>query len=259
MQIKDIVTCLDEWFPIELANVEDATKVGFTIGSKTETLQNILLTLDLTKQVIEEAINLNANLIIAHHPFPYYPLATFFMNDEHTQILEKMINNQISFYAAHTNMDVAEHGINDTLASVLELNNIKGQVKRDSYLRVGDIEPVSLTDFCIHVKEKFNIKGLKIVGSPNKMIKRVGIVGGSGCHLEEIRQAIEEKCDVYLTGEFKLSSVQYADFHQLAMMEIPHGLEKLGLNHLQIRLKNRLGAKYKVYISKINTDPIWFA
>ena len=123
MICKDVIYYLESWAPKEIAWESD--NVGLQVGAASRRLKNILLSLDLTPSVIEEAINRNCNLIITHHPLLYYPLHKIETdNDQKSKMVEKLIKNNITLYSTHTNLDAAKGGVSYQLANKLKLQNL---------------------------------------------------------------------------------------------------------------------------------------
>ena len=117
----------------------DFDNSGFLVGNRNETVQNILFALDITDRVLDEAVQHGANLIITHHPMMFSPVQRMTEDDVEGKLISRMIRNHISLISAHTNLDSAQGGINDTLAALLGLNDVHG----DGYLRIGRFaEPV---------------------------------------------------------------------------------------------------------------------
>jgi dinuclear metal center YbgI/SA1388 family protein len=258
MLIFDVVNYLDERFPQTLASDFDCGKIGLTIGSSNLELNNVLLTLDLNLEVVQEAIKIGANLIISHHSFIFEPFTKVLFDNEKGKVLGLMFKHQISLYSMHTNLDVGINGVNDVLANLLGLKNIIGNVMKDSFLRYGDIKKTTLNNFATHVKTCFDLTGVKVAGPLSKEINKVGIIGGGGAQIEELDNALALGCDCFISGEVKLHVAQYALYNQIAIIEVNHGVEKLVFNCLRDELESRLGLKKRVYISKINTDPLIF-
>src|SRR5699024_6933777 len=99
----------------------DWDNVGLQIGSYNQKANKVLVTLDVLESVVDEAIEKNINLIIAHHPLFFKPLKHINLETPEGRIISKLIRHDISVYAAHTNLDVVESGVNDILADRLEL------------------------------------------------------------------------------------------------------------------------------------------
>ncbi len=253
MKINDIVVYLEQKFPYEIAEDFDQPRIGFILGNTNTKLSGVLLTLDLTIAVANEALSKQCNLIIAHHPFIFEPLYKITNDTEKGNIINFMIKNNLSLYVMHTNFDVGINGINDTLGKMLSINcphyecGLKGK-----FLRAGNISPKSLKDVAELVKATFGYKAVKVFGDENKTVNTLGIVGGSGAHVEDILVAINEKCDCYITGEIKHSNALLSLYHNLSLIEVPHGIEKFGL----ISLKKILTDEFNINIEicDFNTD-----
>jgi dinuclear metal center YbgI/SA1388 family protein len=121
---KEIFKYLEEWAPKGIA--WDKDNVGLQVGNPERKIKNILISLDLNEDVIENAIRENCNLIITHHPLLFYPLRNLdFSRDKTSKMIEKLVKNNIALYSAHTNLDFTMHGVSYQLAKRLTLRNIK--------------------------------------------------------------------------------------------------------------------------------------
>ncbi len=121
---KVIIKYLEEWAPKEIAWQKD--NPGIQVGSSEVRIKNILLALDLTNKVLDEAIRLNCNFIITHHPFLFYPVRSInISSDDTSKLIERLIKNNITVYSAHTNLDFTSDGVSFELAKMLKLQNIK--------------------------------------------------------------------------------------------------------------------------------------
>jgi len=121
---KEIIKYLEEWAPKGIAWEKD--NVGIQIGDPEIKIKNILLSLDLTGEVIKAAQKGNCNLVITHHPVLFYPLKNLdFSKSRIAKMIETLIKNNITLYSAHTNLDFTKHGVSYQLAKKLELKNIK--------------------------------------------------------------------------------------------------------------------------------------
>ena len=118
-----IAEVIEKIAPREWAEPWD--NVGLLVGRPDQRIENVLLTLDVTPAVIDEAIELNAGLIISHHPFPFQAVKRFRTDSSDGSMLAKLLQGNISLYAAHTNLDIALGGVNDVLAARLSLRDVK--------------------------------------------------------------------------------------------------------------------------------------
>jgi len=124
MTVYDIIKHLEDWAPKAIAWERD--NVGLQVGNTTVKIKNILLSLDLTNEVIAEAIKANCNLIITHHPVLFNPLKTLdFANDKKSAMIAKLVKHNINVYSAHTNLDYTKQGVSYQLAGKLNLQKIR--------------------------------------------------------------------------------------------------------------------------------------
>ncbi len=221
MLIKEVVAYLDKKYPQENAIDNDRGRIGLIIGDENLNLNKLLLSLDLTLNVAKEAATLGANLIITHHPFFLSPLTTLSFKSEKSLILELMLRHKISLFSMHTNLDVGEDGVNDTLADLIGIEKpfkISDGPAKGNFLRYGNIPEISLGTLAQKIKVALHISGLRLIGNPERLIRSIGVVGGSGAHDEDIEAALNAGIDCYVTGEVKLPAAQMAAFHNLAII-----------------------------------------
>jgi len=120
---KEIIKYIENWAPGEIAWQKD--NVGLQVGSGERKIRNILLSLDLTDNVVDDAIKKDCNFIITHHPFLFHPLRKLdLQKDKNSRIIEKLIKHDLTLYSAHTNLDSVKGGVSFQLAKKLELNDI---------------------------------------------------------------------------------------------------------------------------------------
>ena len=210
MKIKDILGALEEFAPLALQDGYD--NAGLQIGlAEDAEATGVLLSLDVTEDVVNEAVLRGCNLIVSHHPVLFHPVKTFTGKTHVERAILKAIKNDIAIYAAHTNLDVADGGVNFKMAEKLGLQNVELLSPKEAYM-VGNKEhmagegviaslPAALArkEFMESVKEVFHLKSLRVNNANPKSIKRVALCGGSGADL--IPQAIEKGADVFITGE----------------------------------------------------------
>jgi dinuclear metal center YbgI/SA1388 family protein len=119
----EIMNELEDKYPLSLS--EDYDNVGLIIGDRDKEINNILVCLEIDNKVVEEAKDNKIDLIISHHPLIFKPLKKIVKTDYISSIVMKLIRSDINVYAMHTNFDNAKNGMNDILANLLKLNNVK--------------------------------------------------------------------------------------------------------------------------------------
>lgn len=121
-----IMDMMNAWAPPYLAESWD--RVGLQVGSGTARVQKILVSLDVTEDNVDYAASHGVNMIVSHHPLLFRPIFPLDTKTRRGRIIEKLIKHSIVSFAAHTNLDTAQGGVNDALAEALELTKIKGLV-----------------------------------------------------------------------------------------------------------------------------------
>jgi len=122
MTIRDVQNIMESWAPEETAWEHDNT--GLQIGSADQRIKNILVALDISEKVLEEAKRKKIDLVISHHPLLFHPLKRINLDDRIGRLVNTSINNGIAVYSAHTNLDFTTNGVSFALAQRLGLNNI---------------------------------------------------------------------------------------------------------------------------------------
>ncbi len=267
---KDIVRFIEEYAPLHLA--EDWDNVGLMIGDLDSDIERVLLCLDVTETVVDEAISTNANMIISHHPLIFSGIKSINTEGGKGKIIKKLIKNDISVYSAHTNMDFTEEGVNYSLAKQLKLSEITNLREYKTAVPAGklDIEGIeyglgkvghlekekTLEEFISHVKKQLNISVLRVIGSAKHAVSKVGVFCGS--FDGDYSGIIKEKTDILVTGDIKHHTA--LDINELGLCVIDAGhyaTERIILPVLSEKLKQRF-IDLEVTISADESDPIKF-
>ena len=119
----EIIEALEQAFPKHLSYEGDP--IGLHIGTLNKKIERIMVTLDVLENVVDEAIEKNVDLIIAHHPLLFRPIKNIFTDDTQGRLIQKALKHNIAIYGIHTNLDIGEGGINDYLANSLNLEDCK--------------------------------------------------------------------------------------------------------------------------------------
>ena len=164
---------------------EDFDNVGLMVGDKNKEVKKVLLALDCTLKVIEEAKKENVELIITHHPLIFKRPRSITTDTLQGKKIIELIKNDISLYSSHTNLDSVENGLNDTIVSILGFDNFKilEKNKRDDKAGLGRIvslnESIQLEDLISKIKKSLNINNLRVVKGKDK-VNKIAIINGSG-------------------------------------------------------------------------------
>lgn len=198
--VTHIYDAIDRLAPFWLTMDFDNT--GILVGDRNREIACALLALDCTPAVVEQAKQLGAQLIVTHHPVIFHPLKR--VNED--AVVYQLIRSDIAVISAHTNLDIAQGGVNDALASAIGLRDCRGlellNEQTGAWLgRIGTLpEPLSPEAFAAHVKSCLNAASVKFAATP-RAIRTVALCSGSGADC--LDAAISAGADALLTSEVK--------------------------------------------------------
>ncbi|MEI7026712.1 Nif3-like dinuclear metal center hexameric protein [Paenibacillus sp. y28] len=361
---QTVIQLFEEFAPKAYAEPDD--KIGLQVGSLQKEIRHVLITLDVTMEVVEEAIREQVDLIIAHHAVIFRPLPHVQTDTPAGRLIEKLIKHDIAVYIAHTNLDVASGGVNDLMAEALGLTgtthlsevhteklkklvvfvpqshheavlqslfqagagwignyshcsfNIEGtgtyipregtqpyagqqgkleraeevrietivpetlerkvvqamlkahpyeEVAYDLYPvdlkgrsfglgRVGKLsEPVTLAELSEQVKSAFDVPFVRMVGDPQRSIRKVAVLGGAGRSF--MRSAIFAGADVYITGDIDYHTAHDALAAGLCLIDPGHHAEKIlkqGVAAVMTEKLARIKSETRVIVSQVDTE-----
>lgn len=203
--VHDIESRLFQWAPKDLAASWD--NVGHLVGEPEAIVRKVLISLDITEAVVQEAVSCGADLIVSHHPVmncTWHPVQHVRSDDAQGRMLISMIRNGISAICMHTNLDAADGGVNDALAQKLGMTELE-PLNEEKIGRIGTLNSqLPLVEFARFVVKSLGCNGLRYTDC-GKAVHRVA-VGGGACG-EYIAQAIALGCDTFVT-----SDLRYHDF-----------------------------------------------
>lgn len=241
VKIDDIIKYMEAMAPLYLA--DDWDNCGLIIGDRTEEAKNILLSLDFTEAALEEAIDTGSNLVITHHPFFFTGQKKVNADTPIGKRAVKAIKNGINVYSAHTNLDYAHGGTNDTLFSLLGLKEkddfmVCAADNNYSLGKVGSLsKPMSLRELSTYTAKILDCPSLRFIGEEEKIIEKAAISTGSGANTESFFKALEKNCDVYITSDIKYHQAMDALDMGLALIDATHyATENIVLKSMKVYL-----------------------
>ena len=208
MKVREITSLIEAFAPLSLQESYD--NAGLIVGREDDEIHRVLLTVDVTEEVIEEALEQECDMIVAHHPIIFHALKRFNSSSYVERCVEQAIRHGIVIYAAHTNLDSAQDGMSWRVAQMLGLENIEVLDPTSSegagFGVVGELsEAVASEDFMRRVMERFSVGALRHSDIVLPKVRRVAICTGAGGSL--IDKARDAAADIYLTSDLK-----YNDF-----------------------------------------------
>lgn len=196
--VSDIFSCLCELAPLELQYPNDNS--GFLLGRAEAEVRRVLLSLDVTTGVINEAEARGAELIVSHHPVLFDPRKSITDRDYVGDLMLRLAEKRIAVISMHTNLDIAEGGVNDVLLALLGAR-AEGALDEDGCGRTGWLtEACSLQHFLPFCKERLKTAGLRYYDA-GRPVHHLAVMGGSGG--SSLERAAALGCDTYLTADIK--------------------------------------------------------
>lgn len=258
-KVKDLCRIIEEFAPKSLK--EDYDNVGLMVGNTEANVNSILMALDCTLDVINEAIEKKCNTIITHHPLLFRKPASITNETLQGAKILKLAENKINLYSAHTNFDSASGGLNDIIVEllgfgrgeVIEANGEGSGIGRFIELKTS----LTLDNLSSLVKNKLGIKNLRYCGKDDKEIYKIAIVNGSGQDFFEGARKLGAEC--VITGDTSYHYV--SDYNEMGMCIIDaghFGTEWPAVKVAASKLNNALNKKelnINVYVSDCNIDP----
>jgi dinuclear metal center YbgI/SA1388 family protein len=223
--VADILNFLETVAPTSMKM--DWDNVGLLCGSRNQTVTKLLIALDPFEGVCREAADWGAELIVTHHPLIFQPVKAVTDETSVGRCIRMLIQNGISAVNAHTNLDCAPGGVNDTLAEVLGLQNVEvinpagndAQGRPWGLLRMGTVAQQPLEAFLACVKKNLKCDGLRYV-SGSQPVRKVA-VGGGACAgaAEEVAAA---GCDTFVTADVKYNGFWDAKAMGINLIDAGH-------------------------------------
>jgi len=256
MKVKDVSAVIDGIVPLRLAQGWD--NVGLLIGNPQQSVKHILLTIDVTKDVLAEARALNTDLIISYHPVIWDGLKRI-TTDGPTGVVYDVIRSGMAVFSIHTALDSAIGGVNDGLADIIGIRDAKpigdyvGNPAGDNYKLVVFIPPVQVSKIVERFKKHTGAQAMGIVGDEKRLVKTAAVCAGSCGKI--INSVIAAKADLYVTGELKHHQALAAQEAGLTCICLSHSVsERFILRKLAKQLQERL-RNVTIRISKKDADP----
>ena len=254
MNTYELKEKLDKLLQIELQEGWDNS--GLLLGFNKD-IKKILITLDVTGKVVEEGIREGVDLILSHHPLIFSPIRSLDENNGENAVILKLIENKISVYSSHTDVDAMPGGINDYIGELLDLESYSLLMDGDAFTRVGYLkESLSLEGFIEYLVDKLSLnrKSIKYVpGKNTDAIKKIAWCSGSGT--EFMMNAYLQGVDCFITGDIKYHQGRSAEELGLNLIDFTHyGSEIIYIDLIHRLLEDKL-AGVELIKSKENNDP----
>ena len=258
MKCSEVIACLEKIAPCCFAEKWD--NVGLLAGREDKEVNKILLALDPTTEVVDEAVMWGADLLITHHPLIFSGIKSVTTKDFIGKRVFQLVSGDICYYAMHTNFDVM--GMADAVADLLELEKcqvldvtFQDEISKEGIGRIGELSrTMSLEECSKYIKDKCKLSSIKVFGEPHKLIDTVALIPGSGKSYIDL--AIKKGANAVITGDIDHHNGLDAVERDLAVIDAGHyGLEKIFTTYMEEVLKRELPElKVKRAVEK---EPFW--
>lgn len=262
MKIQEIAAALEIWAPPPVAESYD--NVGLLVGHPDTAVTGVLINLDMTEAVVEEAVERGINLIVAHHPIWFTGRKRLNGEDYVSRTIISAVKHDVALYACHTNLDNVRTGVNRRIADKLELEKI--DFLRPKPARPGEVlygsgmmgflpEPLPKKDFLQLVKETFHCGGIRYADAPKETIHKVAVCGGAGSFLTA--DAIRAGADALVTAD--ITYHKYFDNEgKLLLMDIGHYESEQFTSELIHEYLSKKFTNFAVHLSARRTNPVHY-
>ena len=256
-KVKDVTKVIEEFAPLSIQEGWDNS--GLCIGSPDAPVTSVLLGLDCTPELVDEAIECGADMIVTHHPLIFSGLKKISPEDQVGEAVIKAIKAGISIYAAHTSADKVIAGVSGAMAARLGLQNVSILDEDGDGTGlgvVGDLtQPLSASEAVALVKERFSLKAMRTSRPVDGKISRVAMCGGSGGSL--IKAASASGAQLYISGD-----ISYHNFFTregFMIMDIGHYESEIEIVDILFSLLRKNFPTFAVSITQnIYSNPIFY-
>ena len=257
MKARDIINVIEEFAPLSIQESWDNS--GLCVGSPDAQVTSVLLGLDCTEELVDEAIACGADMIITHHPLIFSGLKRITPEDQIGAAVIKAVKAGISIYAAHTSADKVIAGVSGAMAARLGLVNVSILDEDGDGTGlgvVGDLQqPLSAQEAVALVKERFSLKAMRTSRPLEGHITRVAMCGGSGGSL--IKAAMASGAQLYISGD-----ISYHNFFTregFMIMDIGHYESEIEIVEILFSLLRKNFPTFAVRITQnIYSNPIFY-
>ncbi len=208
----ELYTYLNGFAPFETAM--DFDNAGLLIGSEQQQSDAVLAALDATAAVLQEAHEKNIRIVLTHHPVIFRPIKNL-LSDSIPYLAASL---GITVISAHTNLDIAPGGVNDTLAECIGIRE-EERFDTDCALIGCCRQPLSCKDMALHIKSALSVQGLRYTDN-GRMLHRIMVSCGAGG--SSVGLAKSCGADALITGEIKHHEILFANNHGIAVFDLGH-------------------------------------
>lgn len=262
MTLSNLLASFEKLWPKESA--EDWDRPGLMVGNPLQETNKVLLAVDVTAEVIDQAIQSGCQLLLTHHPMLLRGVHELGELTLKGNLVTKAIKSGLAIFSAHTNADIAQGGVSQSLAQALELRNLAPLDAVSGHGIVGDVDEIKLIDYARKISRAIpaTAQGIRVAGDSEKLISRVGLVAGAGDGF--LGMASLAGIDLFITSDLRHHPAQdFIEQSKLtdgpALIDIAHwAAEWVWLDQAAAQLAG-IHRDVEFIVSDLRTDPWDFA
>lgn len=258
MKLENMIGLLEEIAPLDTQENWDNSGIQLTSGPME--IRKVLVTLEITDAVIEEAADENADMIITHHPLLFSGIKAVDFRSVIGSYVVKLLNMGISVYSCHTPFDKVKGGNNDFLADLIGLQDVDGFHTGEGIDMIGRVgilpKPMTLKALRKLLAKKLDMElgQVRAAGKGDMSIRKVGICTGAGADLMDL--AVKNGCQLLITGDVKYHEAQDAKARGMAVIDAGHyGTEKSFAGNFAKKLEEKSAGQIEIVESSVDIDP----
>jgi dinuclear metal center YbgI/SA1388 family protein len=257
MKLREVIAALEHLAPLRLQDEWDNS--GLQVGFPESEIDQVLVCLDVTEAIVDEAIAAKCNLIVSHHPLIFKALRQVSDATYQQRCVVKALAAGISIYSAHTSLDNAPGGVNHRIAALLGLQKLRWLSPRDGEDAgsglVGEL-PASEPDaaFLARVQRTFGVECLQHSALDGRQVRRVALCGGAGAFL--LHDAVCAGADCFISGEFHYHD--YFENQGVLLAELGHYQSEQFTQDLLLEYLHKTCPGLTVRKTALNTNPICY-
>ncbi|MBQ9660942.1 MAG: Nif3-like dinuclear metal center hexameric protein [Bacteroidales bacterium] len=258
MKLREIIAALERLAPLRLQDEWDNS--GLQVGFPDAETGSVLVCLDVTEEIVEEAVEKGCNLIVSHHPLLFKALRQVSDATYQQRCVVKALAAGVSIYSAHTSLDNAPGGVNHRIAEKLGLRQLRWLCPKEGEDAgsglVGELpQPESEEDFLDRVQRIFGVECLQHSAPAGREVRRVALCGGAGAFL--MHDAIRAGADCFLSGEFHYHD--YFENQGVLLCELGHYQSEQFTQDLLLEYLGAHCPGLRLIKTSLNTNPIRYA
>ena len=261
-KVSDVIAAIEAIAPLRYQDEWDNS--GLQVGFCQDEVKGVLVCLDVTEEIVDEAIRKGCNMIVSHHPLLFHSLKQVSDSTYQQRCVTKAIKEGIAIYSAHTSLDNARGGVNFKIAELIGLQDLRwlepkpecGAHSNGAECGSGLIgtlpAPEQPEAFLERLQNTFKVKALRHSEPGSKPIRKVALCGGAGAFL--MGKAIQEDADCFISGEFHYHD--YFETDGMMLIELGHYQSEQFTKDLLREILGKALPDLRIEMTQIDTNPI---